>query len=299
MNLRALFNREVASQPIEVGDVNWERDLDTALGASVATGKPVFALFQEVPGCAGCKQFGEDVLSDPAVVDGIEELFVPFLVHNNSAGPDSELLEAFGEPAWNYQVVRFLDASGADVIPRRDRVWETGPLTARMIETLTTTGRGVPNYLRLVEQAHSDRLEVAHFAQPCFWVGEMELGQIDGVVATQAAFMAGNEVTTIWFDPDEISLADLSLQAKRRNVASIVFTDAGAELASRDLDVRPVDEASHRVAPNSDQHRQLRGVRGLENLSVSQRTKVNSFLPSAPGRADEFLPPSLRRLLPR
>ena len=38
------------SQPIEVGVVKWQRDFDAALKLSAKEGKPVFALFQEVPG---------------------------------------------------------------------------------------------------------------------------------------------------------------------------------------------------------------------------------------------------------
>ena len=36
--------------PVEVGKVNWGRDLDAALQASKDSGKPVLLLFQEVPG---------------------------------------------------------------------------------------------------------------------------------------------------------------------------------------------------------------------------------------------------------
>ena len=38
------------NNPAEVGDVAWGRDLDAALKASRTSSKPVFALFQEVPG---------------------------------------------------------------------------------------------------------------------------------------------------------------------------------------------------------------------------------------------------------
>jgi len=34
----------------ELGTVKWERDLDTGLAAAKKSGKPVFLLFQEVPG---------------------------------------------------------------------------------------------------------------------------------------------------------------------------------------------------------------------------------------------------------
>lgn len=40
----------------------------------------------------------------------------------------------------------------------------------------------------------------------CLWTGEMALGQIDGVITTEAAFMAGREVTLVKYDPAVISL---------------------------------------------------------------------------------------------
>ncbi len=301
MNLKSILSRPLAKQPVEVGVVDWLRDLDDAVEKSKESGKPIFALFQEVPGCSGCKQFGKDVLSNRVVVDGIEEAFVPLLIHNNTPGRDAQVLKAFGEPAWNFQVVRFLDANTNDIIPRKDRVWETGPLVERMIETLTKAGRPIPEYLRIIEQENSERLQLAHFAQPCFWVGEMELGQVEGVVATQAAFMGGHEVTSVWFDPREVSLLDLSRQGQQRNVASVVFTDAAgiAELDGSGVPARPIDDGSHRVAPKSDQKRQLRGVTGLGSLSISQITKVNSFMRRNRDRAGHYLPPSQRDLLAR
>ena len=36
--------------PPEIGTVDWQTDHDAALAASAKTGKPVFLLFQEVPG---------------------------------------------------------------------------------------------------------------------------------------------------------------------------------------------------------------------------------------------------------
>ena len=57
-----------AQNPIEVGSVTWGRDHGAALTASAETGKPVFAFFQEVPGCAGCKEFGKTVMSHPLIV---------------------------------------------------------------------------------------------------------------------------------------------------------------------------------------------------------------------------------------
>ena len=155
MGVRSLFGRAFTAgksvytgpHPVEVGTVQWLRDLDDALKLCKQTGKPVFLLFQEVPGCAGCKQFGKDVLSHQQVVKAIEYEFIPLLIHNNSPGKDAQVCKAFGEPAWNYQVVRFLNESADDILPRKDQVWETGPLVRRMILVLETLGRPVPEYL--------------------------------------------------------------------------------------------------------------------------------------------------------
>ncbi len=138
--------------PIEVGLVSWGRDLNQALKLSGETGRPVFLLFQEVPGCSGCQDFGKTVLSNPRVVKAIENEFLPVFVYNNRDGEDRRILERFKEPAWNYQVVRFLDSEGRDIIPRKDRVWTVSHLAMRMIATLEASGRPVPDYLRALAE---------------------------------------------------------------------------------------------------------------------------------------------------
>lgn len=138
---------EATENPIEVGSVHWGRDLDAALDKSHQSGRPVFVLFQEVPGCSGCQDFGRTVLTDPQIVRAIEDEFYPVLVYNNRGGKDRELLERFNEPSWNFQVVRFLNAAGDDIIPRKDRVWTISELASRMIEALEAVNRNAPKYL--------------------------------------------------------------------------------------------------------------------------------------------------------
>lgn len=41
---------ELRTQPVEIGTVDWLRDLDEAKRASQESGKPILLLFQEVPG---------------------------------------------------------------------------------------------------------------------------------------------------------------------------------------------------------------------------------------------------------
>ena len=74
------FGSETIKNPIEAGDVHWGRDFDAALENSAKTGKPVLVLFQEIPGCSGVRQFGREVLTNPALVRAIETEFFPVLV---------------------------------------------------------------------------------------------------------------------------------------------------------------------------------------------------------------------------
>ncbi len=245
--------------PEAVGTVKWGRDYDAAVAAAKTTGKPVFALFQEVPGCAGCRQFGRDVLSDPSVVKMIQENFIPLLIHNNKPGMDAEILARFDEPAWNYQVVRFLDAVGHDIIPRKDRVWEAPELKQRMTLALKMKPTGIKRVA---------------IAQSCFWAGEMKIGAIDGVKCTEAGFIDGNEVTLVDFDSTKISADDLTKKAKAAGVATRVFTS---------LD-------GYAKAPDADQKRQIQGTKYSRlDLTPEQATKVNAFARTDPARADALL----------
>jgi len=263
------------SSPIEAGQVTWGRDLDAALALSKQSGRPVFALFQEIPGCAGCQQFGKDVLSNPLLVEAIETEFTPLLIHNNKSGKDADVLRRFGEPAWNYQVVRFLDAEANDIIPRRDQIWDTKGIADRMIATLNTAKRPVPAYLKLLASEHSPQLEQAVFSMSCFWSGEVALGMIDGVVTTQAGFSSGKEVVLVRYDPSVVSLKDLH---------AIAAKNACHHLGTA---------TDYRSAPAADQKKQLEGtVLAKLQLSPAQAAKVNAWRTVDLNKAISFLTPS-------
>ena len=44
------YGSQAMQKPVEVGNVHWGRDFEAALNMSAESGKPVFVLFQEVPG---------------------------------------------------------------------------------------------------------------------------------------------------------------------------------------------------------------------------------------------------------
>ena len=292
---------KVPRQPVEVGSVSWGRDLDAALAKSGTGKKPVLVLFQEVPGCAGCKKFGSEVLTHPLLVEAIEDEFEPVLVYNNrSGGKDAELLKRFKEPAWNYQVIRFLKADGSDLIGRKDRIWTLPAVVGRMVEALEKAGREVPLYLKgLAPQA---KTESAAFAMHCFWTGEYELGKIDGVVSTEAGWLEGREVTLVHYVPEQIDLAALTRRAAAVKCARKVFVNTPDERKTVEklggLEVGEISE-KYRPAKSSDQSKQIQklDLAKIPGLTELQRTKLNSLLPRDREKALRWLSPRQRLAL--
>lgn len=102
----------------ELGEILWQRDFDVAHSLAAKKDLPVLLLFQEIPGCSTCVNFGQDVLSNPLLAEAIEENFVPLAIHNNKPGRDAEILARFREPSWNNPVIHFLRPDGSQLIPK-------------------------------------------------------------------------------------------------------------------------------------------------------------------------------------
>lgn len=288
-----------SNNPVEIGLVNWNRDLDAALAQSDSSGKPAFVLFQEVPGCSGCQKFGREVLSHPLIVEAIEDEFIPVVVFNNrSSGPDKQLLDRFRERAWNYQVIRFLDSSGKDIVVRKEGIWSVGAVAYRMIETLKKQNRPIPKYLQtLVSVNNQSSHATAAFAMHCFWTGEYRLGGIEGVVATEAGWLDGREVTLVKYNKNAINIESLASQAAQVRCADKIYTPTGGSLAG--LKGGKLDR-SYRSASASDQKRQISRFpqfAKLPGINAMQLTKINSAAPDDEQLALSWLSPRQRQSL--
>ena len=235
------------NEHVELGTVHWMRDYDAALSLASSTGKPVLILFQEVPGCATCRNYGLQVLSHPLLAEAAGEFFVPLAVFNNRGGADAEVLTLFREPSWNNPVVRIIDGSGREIVRRLADDYSPGGFSGALIEALRASGARAPEYLRLVhaELTAAGSPETAVRSMFCFWQGEIELGGIDGVVATRAGFADGAEVVEVTYDSSRLSYAALLRQASRLQCADNVFAlnDQQRAIAGRVL-------GSKRVRPS-------------------------------------------------
>ncbi len=210
----------VNGNPEELGKVNWMRNFEAGLAQSATLKKPVFLLFQEVPGCSTCRNYGQNVLSHPLIVEAIETLFVPVAVFNNNGGADAKVLKYFGEPAWNNPVVRIVNNKKQDLIQRVNGNYSRLGIVQAMRLALQVEDLEVPAYLTLLEDellAAQTGTESAVFSMYCFWTGEKEIGKLDGVLETQAGFMNGREVVKVKFDPEKIAYKNWHLSKIRKS----------------------------------------------------------------------------------
>jgi len=200
------------AQPEELGDVHWLRSMAEAQKLSAKEQKPILILFQEIPGCSTCRAYGNDVLRLPMIVETIETEFIPLAIYNNKGGDDAAVLRKYGEPAWNNPVVRIVDASGDDVVPRLGSDYTAEGLAARMRQALITTTGQAPGYVRLMtEELHARVHGTSNttYSMHCFWAGEALFGKVHGVVKTTAGFQNGREVVAVEYDPLVITKDEL------------------------------------------------------------------------------------------
>ena len=129
-------NAQSNSQPKELGKVTWLRDYNKAIALAKKEQKDVFILFQEVPGCSTCRNYGQNVLSNPLMVEAIENSFIPLAIYNNKGGKDKVILDKFNEPSWNNPVVRIINTKGENVVKRVSGDYSAKTLQKRMVEAL-------------------------------------------------------------------------------------------------------------------------------------------------------------------
>lgn len=278
---------------IELGDVKWLRDRSDALLKSRELNKPVLILFQEVPGCMTCQRFGSEILSDPLLVEAIETLFVPLCIYNNKSGADAKVLELYNEASWNNPVLRITDYSG-HTIQRLSGAYGKRAVLSFFIDTYAEIGRAPPFYLELMHEelmALELGMKTLVIETPCFWSGEVAMGEIRGIMRSEAGWMSGREVVRIYYNPlivDELAIVQ---QAKRAGVLTAVYSE-GKNFPG-DISVKPLN--SFRRDSDTKYYLQHSNLESEDLLEV-QKLKLNSLIGQGNAHlVDEMVSPRQRR----
>ena len=244
-------------------------------------------------------------MTHPLMVEAIETLFVPVLIHNNKPGKDAEILKQYSEPSWNNPVIRYLDSNGKDVLARKDGLWTTGATATRMVAALKAAKHKVPAYLQLVADEHTPNVAQATFAMHCYWVGEVNLGAINGVLKTHAGWIGKKEIVRVFYNPNVVNYETLLKTARKLECASTVFIHNAAQmkiaksLVGEDAVPLPGKSEQRRVRYTEEKYH-LRRQPPLRYLPLTQiqLVKVNS---AVMGGKDHrvFLSPRQRELQKR
>lgn len=290
-----------AKNPPELGDVKWIRGFDAAAARAKELHKPVLVLFQEVPGCSTCVNYGSQVLSHPLIVEAAESLFVPVCVYNNIDGDDGRTLKRFNEPAWNNPVVRIMTADGKSLTDRVAEEYTLAGIASAMCKSIEKSGARVPLYLKLLAEESISRkatTQKATIAMHCFWEGEGALGSLDGVIGTLPGFVSGQEVVEVEFDPSRLSYSDLLKHAKLAKCASKVFARSDEQLkVAREAVGQDVTRSDELVRPDKEpKYYLLQTSMRFLPMTPLQAARINSAIAKGKG-GDEFLSPRQRALL--
>jgi hypothetical protein len=246
----------------ELGGVAWLRDFTQAQAQARAGSKPILLLFQEVPGCSTCVNFGRDVLDHPLMVEMIEDYFVPLAIFNNHPGADAEVLRRFGEAAWNNPVIHFIAADGEPVVPRLANRYDPLGLHERITQVLALSGMPMPAYFKLLGRdllVEAGLSKTVTFTTPCFWSGETSLAQHPAVITTDAGWVRGEEVVQVQFDAREGGYAALAQFAREEGFGVI--------------------EGQTFALDNEPQFYLRKGTMRFLPLMPAQRTAINLALP--------------------
>lgn len=278
--LTLLISSNFIAQTTELGTVKWMRDYDKAIEKANALGKPIFILFQEVPGCATCRNYGSNVLSEPLIVDAIESYFIPLAIYNNKGGEDAKILKKYNEPSWNNPVVRIVDHKGEPLAKRLAGSYSTDGLVNYMADAFPKTNQAIPHFLAYLQDAYTlnyHQVETVDFSMYCFWSGEGHLGSAQGVVSTEPGFKNGKEVVRVKYDPTKTNKKKLNKYAKKANLSLM-------------------DKAGEFRSDKDPQYYLKQSVYRYLALSVNQRTKINSMLANRENPSDILSPKQLAYL---
>jgi hypothetical protein len=128
----------------------------------------------------------------------------------------------------------------------------------------------------------------------CFWTGEYKLGQLAGVVSTEAGWYDGREVTLLRYHRKLTDLGTLVKQAERERCAQGVYTDPSESVANPRVTVKPLKLGQYRPASKSDQKKQIQPWLQKHHhlqLSPMQEMKLNSLMPKNKRQAFSWLSP--------
>lgn len=282
--------------PLELGKINWIRNFNQAKKISEEKGLPIFILFQEVPGCSTCRNFGNNVMGHFLIKEVIESYFVPLAIYNNKGGQDAEVLKIFNEAAWNNPVVHITDSKGKDLLSRFNGQYSPGQMITYIRKALQVNGKLIPEYVKLLEEEFNSENEELILEMYCFWSGEKNIGNQNGIVYTEAGFSNGKEVVKVVYDKTSTDAENIIKNAKISGNADAIHTSE-ADMISLAKKLNTTVKKPNGFRKDSEVHYYLHHSKYNKlELTPMQATKINSALGNCKN-PEKYLSPRQLKLI--
>lgn len=265
-------------QSTELGQVHWLRSYEKAIEVSKQKELPILIFFQEVPGCHTCTSFGNEVMSHPMIVEIIESHFVPLAIFNNKGGADAAILQKYKEPSWNNPVIRIVNEQGKDIVDRHANAYLPGEVVKSLRKGMLSSGQLVPRYVDLLEEELNSEKKEAILSMYCFWTGEKEIGNLPGVLSTEAGYMNGAEVVKVNYNPELITYETLVSESAKKRCADRVFTDNDRETKwAENKEIPSQKTSNYRMDRDDKYYLSHTDYMSLPMLAI-QATRANSLI---------------------
>ena len=228
--------------PDELAGIAYQyTSMEEAKCQAIRNEKPILCFEIEIP---GDRTAGRDIFSHPLVIEAAESLFVT--VRQNPK-INAEALKA---PS---TTVRVLDEFGVDVVVSLSGdLLSISSMVSLMISGLKALRKTIPTYLLLLEDEENGRIKFLAngtkqridrqvvFGMIDSQTGEVEFGDLDGVLATRTGYIARQRVLQITYDSTKLSYCNLTQFALQRQIADIIYYRSNDERIAARVEVQRV-----------------------------------------------------------
>lgn len=241
----------------ELGAITYHYScLEEAKCEANRTGKPILCFAIQIP---GDQDVGREIFSHPLVVEAAETLFVTVRTSTNDQVTSNSMSSCRSSKRCRTEV-RVLDNSGIDVVVGiSDNLISLASMMSLMVSGLNSLRQPIPTYVLLMEEEACGRLRYsssgaaqridrqAVFGMEDSQIGEVECGDLEGVLATRVGYIGRQRVVQVTYDSSRLCYGNLTHFALQRKIADIIYYRTNDEKIAARMEVQRMEAKSDLV----------------------------------------------------
>eukprot|EP00545_Synedropsis_sp_CCMP1620_P009278 CAMPEP_0119013026 /NCGR_PEP_ID=MMETSP1176-20130426/7755_1 /TAXON_ID=265551 /ORGANISM="Synedropsis recta cf, Strain CCMP1620" /LENGTH=394 /DNA_ID=CAMNT_0006966075 /DNA_START=97 /DNA_END=1281 /DNA_ORIENTATION=+ len=243
--LFSLVEQQPPQYQEELGAITYQYScLEEAQCEASRTGRPILCFEIQLP---GDQDAGREIFSHPLVVEAAETLFVTVRTTPKAIAPSAR----------DWTRVRVLDNSGIDVVVGiSSNLLSLASMVSLMISGLNALRQPIPTYMLLLEDEETGRVRYtssgcaqrtdrqAVFGMADSQIGEVEFGDLEGILSTRAGYIGHQQVVQVTYDSVKLCYCNLTRFALQRKIADIIYYLTNDEKIGARMETQRVEAKS-------------------------------------------------------